>query len=71
MKDLQGIINDKIYVLGPSESIFIHNSAISRMLYLKLGEVAEWLIAQVSKTCMAAMSSRVRTPPSPPKPFHF
>ena len=32
------------------------------------GEVAEWLIAQVSKTCMAAMSSRVRTPPSPPSP---
>ncbi len=35
---------------------------------MNVGEVREWLIRLVSKTSMAAMSSRVRIPPSPPRP---
>ena len=38
---------------------------------MNVGEVREWLIRLVSKTSMAAMSSRVRIPPSPPLLGYF
>ena len=46
------------------EKLIIINYKIN--LIINLGEVAERLKAQLSKSCKAEMSSRVRIPASPP-----